>query len=197
MGMSYRNGTYIAFHANGTTAPTESDTKYYRLLQAWHVRDDKDFEFVNSHDKASAVRDTSKKETLKRSLRQRLDNSKNMILIIGKTTKEDADWIPFEIEYAVDTCKIPVIATYTAYSYIMNPAVLAAWWPPALKSRIASKSSRVLHIPFKQLPLTDAVSQFDHNNPPKGPHSHYTETVYKGWKLLPAVTPGATRPLNG
>ena len=32
--MAYRNGTYIAFHANNATEPTESDFKYYNLLKA-------------------------------------------------------------------------------------------------------------------------------------------------------------------
>ena len=85
--MAYRNGTYIAFHANNTTEPTESDIKYYNLLKAWKVRADDDFRFIDSHVKTSAVRDTSKKETLRRSLKTRLNNSKNIILIIGKTTR--------------------------------------------------------------------------------------------------------------
>lgn len=34
--------------------------KYYNLLKAWHKDDDNDFYFINSHDKAAAVRDGSK-----------------------------------------------------------------------------------------------------------------------------------------
>ncbi len=70
------------------------------------------FIFVNSHDKSSAVGDSIKNTTLERVLKERLRNSKNMILIIGKTTKEDRDWVPLEISYAVDTCEIPIIAAY-------------------------------------------------------------------------------------
>ena len=32
--------------------------KYYSLLMAWHKDADNDFHFVNSDDKAAAVRDT-------------------------------------------------------------------------------------------------------------------------------------------
>jgi hypothetical protein len=53
------------------------------LLKAWHKDDDNDFYFVNSHDKAAAVRDGSRKETLHRVLSGRLRNSKNMVLILG------------------------------------------------------------------------------------------------------------------
>lgn len=121
--MAYRNGTYIAFHANGTTQPTESDIKYYNLLKAWHVRSDNNFFFVNSHEKTSAIRDSSKRETLERALKERLANSKNMILIIGRTTKQDTDWVPFEIRYAIDQCRIPIIAAYTDYEYITSPSI--------------------------------------------------------------------------
>ena len=41
--MAYRNGTYIAFHANGTNIPVESDIKYYNLIKAWTAKKDDDF----------------------------------------------------------------------------------------------------------------------------------------------------------
>ena len=57
--MAYRYGTYVAFHANNTKEPTETDIKYYNLLKAWQVRSDNVFSFVNSHEKTAAVRDSS------------------------------------------------------------------------------------------------------------------------------------------
>lgn len=183
--MAYRNGTYIAFHANDTTEPTESDIKYYNLLKAWKVRLDDDFSFINSHDKTSVVRDTSKRETLKRSLKTRLKNSKNMILIIGKTTREDKDWVPFEIRYAVDECEIPLIAAYPGYKPIFDPSKLSHLWPKALQVRINNKTARVLHIPFKKEPLKEAVSQFNHNNLPNTALSYYNRQAYEDWGLYP------------
>lgn len=110
--MAYRNGTYVAFHANKTKQPTESDIKYLYLMRAWKVRSDGDFKYTDSHAKQAAVRDTSKRATLEASLKRRLRDSKNMVLVIGQTTKEDTDWVPFEIRYAVDECEIPIIAAY-------------------------------------------------------------------------------------
>jgi hypothetical protein len=173
--MAYRNGTYIAFHADGMTDPTASDIRYYRMLKAWHENDDISFRFVNSHDKASSVRDTSKKETLRASLRERLNNSKNMVLIIGKTTRFDTDWVPFEIAYAADRCGIPIFATYTGYKSILNPALLADLWPPALATRIRAKTVNVLHIPFKRTVIDAAVRQFNINTQPVGPLDYYTK----------------------
>jgi hypothetical protein len=160
--MAYRNGTYIAFHAGGTDDPTASDIKYYRMLKAWHEHDKIEFRFVNSHEKVRAVRDSSTRETLRRSLMERLNNSRNMVLIIGPTTKLDTDWVPFEIGYAVDVCKIPIVAAYTGYEWITRPRELSGLWPPAFASRIQNGTVRSIHIPFKQKAIDDAINQFDH-----------------------------------
>lgn len=166
--MAYRNGTYVAFHAAGTADPTASDMRYYNLLKAWHVREESDFYFVNSHDKTAAVRDSSRRDTLRRALVERLRSSKNMILILGNTTRFDTDWVPFEISYAIDDCGIPIIAAYPEFDYILAPASLSGIWPQALRERINRNVAHVIHIPFKQTPLADAVSQFSFNNYPLG-----------------------------
>lgn len=176
--MAYRSGTYVAFHAAGTSDPTASDMKYYNLLRAWHGDEDCDFYMVNSHEKAAAVRETSSRQRLRDVLAERLRNSKNMVLILGKTTRFDIDWVPFEIAYAVDECEIPIVATYPGFAYIQNPQSHAAEWPQALAQRIANETARVIHIPFKREPLRDATSQFTHAAPPKTSVSYYSREAY-------------------
>ena len=182
--MAYRNGTYVAFHAQGTNLPGKSDMDFYNLMRAWSAHPDDDFTLVNSHDKSSAVRDTSKRTTLRNSLLERLRNSKNMVLIIGETTRFDTDWVPFEIQQAVDTYGLPIIAVYPDYNYITAPAELRRLWPKAFQERIDAERVRSIHIPFKKAPIMDAISQFDHNNPPKTPLNYYSRETYQGWKLL-------------
>ncbi len=182
--MAYRNGTYIAFHANGTDVPIDSDIKYYNLMKAWTEKTDDDFTMINSHEKASSVRDSSKKATLRASLQVRLRNSRNMVLIIGETTRFDTDWVPFEIEQAVDTYKLPIIAAYTKDVSDQTPGTLHPWWPKALAERIDNKAARVIHIPFKKAPLKDAIRQFSHDNLPKSPLSYYGRDAYVKWGLF-------------
>lgn len=186
--MAYRNGTYVAFHANGTSEPTESDMKYYRLLQAWHEHEDHEFSIINSHDKTAAVRDSSSRDTLRRRLRERLANSKNLLLILGKTTKFDTDWIPFEIECAVDDYDLPIIVAYTAYAAVPSNSSqeeIRDWWPAALAQRIDSGAARTMHISFKQKPIHDALSRFDTSSPPQWPLTFYTREAYVKWGILP------------
>lgn len=183
--MAYRNGTYIAFHAEGNPDPTASDIKYYRTLKMWHANDGIEFKFVNSHDKASAVRDYSRAETIKRSLRVRLDNSKNMVLIIGQRTKFDTDFVPYEISYAIDRCRIPIIAAYTGQRMIQNPNNLRPLWPEALRIRIDNGTASVIHIPFNRNAIDDAISQFNYNKLPAGGGlGIYSSDAYRSFGII-------------
>lgn len=185
--MPRRTGTYVAFHADGVSEPTESDMKYYRLLQSWHENEHHDFSFTNSHDKTAAVRDTSLRETLRRRLLERLSMSKNFLLILGETTKFDTDWVPFEIESAIDAYDLPVVVAYTAYSAIppnSSTVELAKWWPSTLARRLSAATARTIHVPFRQKPIHAALTQFDVLEPPTWPLTFFTREAYQKWGLL-------------
>ena len=180
--MSYRNGTYVAFHAAGTNQPGKSDIDYYNLMKAWTEKTDDDFTMINSHAKASAVRSTSLHATLRNSLLERLRNSKNMVLVIGETTRFDTDWVPFEIEKAVDVYEIPIIVAYTVFDKpIRKPAFFSTYWPDALTIRINNGTARCIHIPFRKEALKDAISQFSHNNPPE--FDFYSNAAYESFGI--------------
>jgi hypothetical protein len=181
--MAYRNGTYIAFHAAGTSDPTASDIKYFNIMKAWHHNDGVDFKFINSHEKVSAVRDSSTRDTLKRSLQVRLNNSKNMVLIVGDTTRLDIDWVPFEISYAVDKCSMPIIVAYTGYNSIMAPHELSGLWPPALEARINNGAVKAIHVPFNRRAIDDAISQFNIGNLPKTSLNYYTAEAHRSFGI--------------
>jgi hypothetical protein len=186
--MAYRNGTYVAFHAKGTSDPAASDMKYYTIMQAWDAHKKIDFQFVNSHDKTAAVRDSSLHSTLERRLKERLNDSKNMVLIITASTKLDTDWVPFELEYAIDDCGLPLIAAYPDYRAILTPRDLSYLWPSALRSRISDRVAKVIHIPFAQDPLMNAIEQFTvHTNELSSGFSFYSEKAHRKWGLIGPV----------
>ncbi len=182
--MAYRNGTYVAFHADGNNTPGKTDIDYYNLLKAWTARSDDDFTMINSHDKAWAVRDTSKRATLRNSLLERLRNSRNMLLIVGDTTRLDTDWVPFEIAQAIDSYGLPIIAAYPGYGRITETRSLRYLWPRALANRIDSSTARTIHIPFKKVPIAQAISSFDHNSQPPYADTIYTDQAYDRWDIL-------------
>jgi hypothetical protein len=183
--MAYRNGTYVAFHAEGTNRPGKSDIDYYYLLKAWCANSECEFKMINSHEKANAVRDSSLRATLRASLLDRLRNSKNMVLIVGETTRFDTDWVPFEIEKAVDSYEIPIITAYTFMEKpVRQPQALSSYWPAALESRINNETAHVIHIPFKQEALKDAISQFSHEKFPNGKGlGIYSDEAYQSFAI--------------
>src|SRR6476659_3548267 len=70
--MSYRNKTYVAF--------ASEDIHLYRMMEAWRDNDKIDFSFLDAHD-LFVSRDTSLSETIRRNLRERLKNAKQIVLI--------------------------------------------------------------------------------------------------------------------
>lgn len=182
--MGYRSGTYVAFDGNDTTDPTESDMKYYGLLQGWNKNKEYNFLFTDSHKKTNAVKDSSCINTLKSRLLERMSFSKNMLIIISKDTNYDRGLLNWEIEKAIDYYKIPLIVVYVGYSYILKPYLLENKWPKALKERINNGNAKCIHIPFKMDPIKDALNKVSiHNNFLTASLTYYTEESYKNWGL--------------
>ena len=101
--MSYRNKTYVAFASD--------DIKFYRLMEAWKANEKIDFNFFDAHD-LFISRDTSKPETIKRNLRERMKNAKQVVLLgSGNTKRKGSDGVSFlahEIDLIVEF-NLPVV----------------------------------------------------------------------------------------
>lgn len=180
-----RTGTYIAFDGLGQSDPSKSDFRYYATLQAWTANKNIDFQFVNSHDKTYAVRDTSLKTTLYARIRQRLSASKNMLVIISKDTRYTGSVLSYEIEQAIDIYKLPLIITYPDYHSILDVDALSNMWPKALAERINNNTVKAIHIAFAKDPILNAINRFTVN----GEHlssskDFYSREAHVYWKLL-------------
>ncbi|MGW0134107.1 TIR domain-containing protein [Streptomyces sp. NPDC003299] len=91
--MSYRNKTYVAF--------ASENIRLYRLMEAWRENDNIDFNFYDAHD-LYISRDTSLPTTIKRNLRQRMSNAKQIVLIGTPEAKrkggDGTSFLAYEIE---------------------------------------------------------------------------------------------------
>jgi len=162
--VAYRNGNYIAFDGLGQTDPSKSDFRYYATIQAWAASKNLDFKYVNSHEKTSAVRDTSLRTTLEGRIRERLAASKNVVVILSEDTRRSGSMLSHEIEKAVDSYELPLICAYVGYSKVMAPRELSNRWPRALEDRINNGSALAIHIPFKKGALLDALGHTVHGH---------------------------------
>ncbi|NSZ85519.1 TIR domain-containing protein [Agrobacterium tumefaciens] len=180
-----RTGTYFAFDGLGQADPTKSDFRYYATVQGWNSAGHIDFKFVNSHDKANSVRDSSKLSTLQASIRQRLSGSKNMVVIISRDTRRTGSLLSWEIEMAVDYYELPLIVAYTGYNSILDPAALSGLWPASLEARINNGSAQAIHVPFKKDAMFDAMRRFTVNGEKLwGPLVNYTRQAHVNWGYL-------------
>ena len=183
--MANRTGTYVAFDGLGTVDPTQSDFTYYSLMQAWNANKKIEFNFTNSHEKTDAVRDDSKRETLKRRICERLSRSKNMVVILSDQTRKSGSMLSYEIRKAVDYYAIPLIVAYPGYEYILAPSKLSSLWPDALRCRIEDKTAGAIHVSFNKTVLWSAMTQFGVNATQlSGGLNYYTKNAYKSWGII-------------
>lgn len=143
--MAYTNKTYICFDA-------DSDIRHYNLMKAWKEHEHIAFNFHNAHE-INNLRDGSTEETIKRKLRERLQNTKVLVVLIGASTKNLYKYVRWEIEWAIEN-NIPIIGVN-----INGSKQRDALCPPVLRDALA------IYIPFGQKTLNFALNNW--------PSSHY------------------------
>jgi hypothetical protein len=159
-------------HTAYTCFDGDNDINYYRLMQAWHANDRFDFTFVNAHDITQA-RDTSMEETIKRSLRIRMNASDVLIVLIGESTRNLYKFVRWEIEVALEK-NTPIIAVNLNGRRYMDDNLC----PPILRNELA------IHVPFAHKIIDYSIKNwpFNHRNYTKdgitGPR-YYIDSVYK------------------
>jgi len=154
--MSYKNKTYIIFDA-------DNDMSYYRLMTAWKKNEKIDFDFHNAHDIYSVNKDhmeklrkldkrdgTSREETyIKGKLKERLTNTKQVIVLVGDSTKDLYKYVRWEIEVAIDM-DIPIIAVNLNK---VNEAHVKT--PPILKNK-----AYFVSVPYEVKKIKHALDKF-------------------------------------
>ncbi|GAB2973088.1 TIR domain-containing protein [Mucilaginibacter puniceus] len=150
----------------------DNDINYYRLMQAWHANDRFDFTFVNAHD-ITQSRDSSTEETIKRSLRLRMNASDVFIVLIGESTKNLYKFVRWEIEVALEK-NMPIIAVNLNGRRYMDDNLC----PPILRDELA------IHIPFMHKIVDYAIKNWPgtHRAHSRGGTTgprYYIDSVYK------------------
>jgi hypothetical protein len=139
--MPYRNKTYVAFDG-------DTDIHYYRLMKGWKQNDGFDFNFYDAHDLNTAY-DSSQEESIKRQLRERMENSKLFILLVGEHTKNLRKFVPWEIEQAIKR-NLPIIVVNLNESRSVDNILC----PNSLLNTLS------IHIPFNPLIIQYAMDNW-------------------------------------
>ena len=165
--MPYRNGNYAAFYVaepfneNALGAFSTPDFNHYQLLKAWKTLDGS-FPFRDSHAKTYNVREGSSWEfTLKPRLRERLRESKNIVLFLSSKTKASRA-LTEEIEYGIGDLGLPVIVVYPEIdAKLFNegiPYKAKMLWDNIGAFRRLMDTVPTLHVPMQKNALRVALS---------------------------------------
>ena len=164
--MTYRNATYAAFYVaepfspSGLGAFATPDFCHYQMLRMWKAQD-ATFPFVNAHDKTYDVRDGSSWEgTLRPRLRERLRESKNIVLFLSLKTRASRA-LTEEMEYGVGELGLPVIVVYPNGDPIGRDGRVRGWardlWNKLPAFRDNMDAVPTLHVPMEKGVLREAL----------------------------------------
>ena len=144
--MSYRNKTYVIFNAN--YPENSGDIKYYNLMIAWKRNEKFDFNFYDSH-KLNNLQKTASDDQIKRKLRERMKNSKQVIVLVGEHTKNLYKFVRWEMKIAIDM-DLPIIAVN-----LDKKNGSTAKTPPILREK-----SEFVSVPFEAKKVKHALDTF-------------------------------------
>lgn len=163
--MAYRNKTYVAFDG-------DNDIRSYWLMQAWKQNDSTSFNFYDAHALRQA-RDTSTEATIKRSLRERMSNSKVFVLLVGQNTKNLYRFVRWEIELAL-SMNLPIIVVNLNQKRMHDNYLC----PPILRDKLA------VHVSFSPKILQFALEawttwHYEHQRNEKSEPFYYNQQIYQ------------------
>ena len=166
--MSYRNKTYVAF--------ASEDILNYRMMEAWKSNKKIDFDFYDAHD-LFVSRDTSSRETIKRNLRERLKNAKQVVLLgTEDCKKKGGDGVSFlahEIEVIMEY-KLPIVIVNINQSRVVERTLI----PNLLLNASYYTVSVSYQAAIIQYALDNYAVTFGSSDK-KGPHQYPSETYTK------------------
>ncbi len=160
--MSYRNKTYVIFDG-------DEDMYAYAFMLGWKAQDHMDFDFHNAHD-LNAITDRANEETVKRKLRERFANAKQVVVLVGEKTKNLYRFVRWEIDIALEL-GLPIIVVNLNGSRSMDDDRC----PPILKKKDA------IHVAFKMKIIQYAMDHFAANptlHAGQGNNWHYPDSIY-------------------
>ncbi len=167
--MPYRNKTYVCFDG-------DTDIHYYYLMRAWRQNDGLSFNFFDAHD-LNTARDTSLTESIKRQLRERLKNSKILVVLIGEKTRYLYRFVRWEMEQALDL-DLPIVGVNLNRLRQQDPSRC----PPVIRDKLVvhvSFNAAILQHALENWPTTHLTYQRQNRS---GPH-YYSLDVYNGLGL--------------
>jgi len=160
----YVKAPFVEYKVNATSTP---DYCYYNLLKTWR-RGDRSFNYYDAHCLTYSLRDGSDfEETVKPLIHERIDRSKNLILILTGFTKE-TQVMNEELDYGINRKGKPVVVVYPELTAaeIFDPDGTVSekakkLWDAAPVFRDNREKVFVQHVSFEKAAIHEANNRVD------------------------------------
>jgi len=140
--MSYKDKTYVIFDG-------DKDKWAYGRMKGWNALETIDFDFEDAHSEYPLTDRANDEAYIKGKLRKRFANAKQVIVLIGESTKNLYKYVRWELEVAQDL-GLPIIAVNLNGDRQQNSDTC----PPIIRD------TYVVHIPFKLKIIKFALDAF-------------------------------------
>ena len=160
--MTRRTKTYIAFDG-------DSDLMSYRTVQSWSANQAISFNLNDAHN-VNEARDDSLPQSIINQLRERLDASKIVVLLVGDRTKHNRKGIlKYELQYALRN-KLPILLAFIGFeaAHSNTSELWSKYLYPKVPSVLLDASEKyVLVSPFTRTAFEHAVRVYSHQSLPE------------------------------
>ncbi|WSA16373.1 TIR domain-containing protein [Streptosporangium subroseum] len=151
-------------------------------MEAWRDRDNIDFDFIDAHDINVAL-DTSQPETIRKRLRERLNNTKQVVALVSDTSEaksaRSSSFLYYEIE-TISSLGLPVVFANINGSRGVQKSKLPKTLIEHYTVSVSFQAKIIQHALDNY--VVDYGKNLTSQAPKKGPHL-YAESVYKSLNL--------------
>lgn len=166
--MGYKEPAYVIFDG-------DSDKWAYAYMLGWKANDKIDFDFRDAHDLDSMTGRAQDEAYVKTNLRERMNKSKSVIVLVGEKTKNLYKYVRWELELALEL-GLPIVVVNLDNSWGSGDR-----WPALMKTAC------VVSVPFKMAAIKHALDNWptsfrglDSTQKAQGPRSYPAEQ-FKEW----------------
>jgi len=129
--MGYKDPTYVIFDG-------DNDAWAYRFMRGWKANENVDFDFRDAHDLDNMTSRAQSEDYVKSKLRERMKQSKSVLVLVGDKTRNLFRFVRWEIELALEL-GLPIVVVNLNDKRQFDDSLC----PPILSDKCA------VHIPFK------------------------------------------------
>jgi hypothetical protein len=140
--MSYKDKTYIIFDG-------DNDRWAYANMKGWKALEHIDFDFEDAHDEYPLTSNASDEAYIKGKLKKRFANARQVIVLVGESTKNLYKYVRWELEVA-QSLGLPIIAVNLNGDRGQNDNTC----PPLIKD------TYTVHVPFRMKIIKYALDNF-------------------------------------